>query len=107
MPLEVVSYEFQVTNTGDYTDSFSLGVSGLWSASLPGGDNTGPLAPGESTAVIVLVTVPEGASDGEVDVSTLTITSDLDPTVTASAGVTTTAITSPPMYFIMMPIIIR
>ena len=28
---------FTVTNTGDYTDSFALAVSGVWTATLPGG----------------------------------------------------------------------
>jgi hypothetical protein len=107
IPLEVVSYEFQVTNTGDYTDSFNLQVSGLWTATLPGGDNTGPLAPGETTSVTVWVTVPAGAADGEVDVTTLTITSVLDPLITASAEVTTTATVPPPVYTILMPIIRR
>ncbi len=106
-PLEVVSYEFQVTNTGDYNDSFTLEVSGLWTATLPGGDHTNPLAPGESTAVTVLVTVPAGALDGEVDLTTLTITSVLDPGITASADVTTTATVPPPVYTILMPIIRR
>ncbi len=107
MPLEVVSYEFLVTNTGDYHDSFALEVSGAWAATLPGGDNTGPLAAGESITVTVLVTVPEGVSNGELDVTTLMVTSDLDPTVMASAEVTTTAIVPPSMYFVMMPIIRR
>ena len=40
----VVSYEFTITNTGDYTDTFALGLTGLWTATLPGGSNTGPLA---------------------------------------------------------------
>jgi hypothetical protein len=106
-PLEVVSYEFQVTNSGDYNDSFNLELSGLWTATLPGGDNTGTVTPGEDITVTVLVTVPAGAADGEMDVTTLTITSVLDPLITASAEVTTTATVPPPVYTTLIPIIRR
>ncbi len=105
MPLEVVSYDFTVTNTGDYTDSFALAASGVWTTTLPGGENTVPLAPGAVTNVVVLVTVPQGAADGDVDLTTLTIASALDPTVSASAGVTTTASVPPPVFSILLPII--
>ena len=91
LPLELVSYEFQVTNTGDYTDSFSLEVTGEWMATLPGGDNTGLLAPGASITVTVQVQVPEDIGDGDTDVTTLMVTSDNDPDLTVSADVTTTA----------------
>lgn len=90
-PLEVVSYEFEVTNTGNYTDSFAIGISGVWEVVLPGGDNTGPLAPGASTTVTVLVTVPQGASNGDTDVTTFKITSQLDTSVWTYKDVTTTA----------------
>jgi hypothetical protein len=103
-PLEVIPYEFMVTNTGDYTDSFALTVSGVWTATLPGGDNTGLLAPGASTTVTVLVEVPEGASDGDFDVTTLKITSQLDISIWETADVTTTAILS---YYNLMPIILK
>jgi subtilisin family serine protease len=102
LPLEVLSFEFQVTNTGDYTDSFSLEVSGVWTATLPGGDNTGLLVPGASAIVTVLVQVPEEVGDGDTDVTTLMVTSDLDPMVAASADVTTTAQL---MYYNLLPLI--
>jgi hypothetical protein len=107
MPLELVSYEFTVTNTGDYTDSFTLDVSGVWTATLPGGDSTGPMAPGASTTVTVLVQVPEGVADGDFDVTTLEITSMLDASISATAEVTTTAIVPPPVYYTMLPLIRR
>jgi hypothetical protein len=89
-PLDVVSYDFMVTNTGDYTDTFALGVTGVWTATLPDGDSTDPLAPGASTVVTVLVTIPEGATQGETDVTTLKITSQLDTSIWTTAEVTTT-----------------
>jgi uncharacterized membrane protein len=103
-PLDVMSYDFQVTNTGDYTDSFALDVSWVWTATLPGGDNTGLLAPEASTTVTVLVQVPEDVGNGDTDVTTLTITSDLDPDVTASGDVITTAQL---MYYNLLPLIRR
>ncbi len=90
-PLKVVSYEFTVTNTGDYTDSFALDASGVWTATLPGGTSLGPLAPGASATVVVLVEVPEVAVPGEWDVTTLLVTSVLDPQVSTTGLVTTTA----------------
>lgn len=103
-PMDVISYEFTITNTGDYTDSFALAVSGAWTATLPGGDNTGSLAAGGTTTVTVLVTIPEDVADGDFDVTTLKITSILDNSVWATAEVTTTADV---MYFNLMPLISR
>ncbi len=103
-PLEVLSYEFEVTNTGDYTDTFSLGWEGAWQVSLPGGTSTGPLSPGASTTVTVLVTVPGDVVDGATDVTILTATSGLDPLVTGSAQVTSIADV---MYYIYLPLIIK
>ncbi len=101
-PLEQVPYQFTVTNTGDYTDSFTLSLAGIWTATLPAGDNTGLLAPGASATVTVLVQVPGDVERGASEVTTLTATSDLDPAISASAEVTTTAIVG---YFIHLPIV--
>jgi hypothetical protein len=90
-PLGVVGYEFTVTNMGDYTDSFTLEASGVWTATLPGGANTGQLAVGASATVLVIVEIPADAVGGATDVTTLTAASDLDATVSAEASVTTTA----------------
>lgn len=92
LPLEVLSYKFTVTNTGDYTDSFALAVSGVWTATLPGGDNTGLMDAGASIPVTVLVTVPGGVTNGDFDVTTLKVTSLLDPAIWKTADVTTTAL---------------
>ena len=104
MPLELVSYEFVVTNTGDYTDSFALALTGVWTATLPGGDNTGPLAPGASITVTVVVEVPQGVSHGDFDVTTLKATSLLDVSVWVTEQVTTTAIV---WFYNILPIIMR
>jgi hypothetical protein len=100
----VVSYEFQVTNIGDYTDTFALSATGVWTATLPGGSDTGPIDPGASITVTVLVTVPEGALDGDMDVTTLKVTSLLDPAVWQTAPVTTTAKL---IFFNLLPLVRR
>jgi hypothetical protein len=102
LPFKLVAYEFTVTNSGDYTDTFSLEVSGVWPASLPGGDTTGALAAGASVGVTVLVEVPEAVSPGATDVTTLMVTSGLDPAVFAEVQVTTTA-----SFFSILPIMLK
>ncbi len=106
-PLDQLSYQFTLTNTGEFTDSFTLEVSGVWTTTLEGADNTGLLGPGTSKAITVLVTVPEGVVDGDTDVATLTAASDQDVAITASAQVTSTARVVPSGFKILMPIITR
>jgi uncharacterized membrane protein len=88
-PGQVVAYIFTVTNTGAYTDTFTLEASGIWTATLPGGGSSGPLGAGESLTVILLVTIAEGALPGSSDVTVLTATSTLDGGVAVSAQATT------------------
>ncbi len=107
LPLQVVSYDFQLTNTGDYTDSFTLAATGVWTATLPAGDGTGPIAPGARIAVTVLVTIPAGVVDGQTDVTTLTAASVLDANFNAFAQITTTAVLTPSTFSTLLPIITR
>ncbi|OGO31382.1 MAG: hypothetical protein A2136_03000 [Chloroflexi bacterium RBG_16_54_11] len=100
-PGSVFIYGFTLTNTGDYTDTFTLEVSSLWPA-IPGGDNTGPLAPGEIVTVAVEVTIPEGALGGETNITTLTATSVLDSEVFISKDVITAA-----AYVSILPIMMK
>jgi hypothetical protein len=101
----VLSYTFTLTNTGNYTDSFTLYVYGLWSSTLPGGDSTGPLAAGASTKVTVNVTVPADVSNGEISRTTLRATSNLSTLVRKSSYVTSTALVTAPVYTTMIPIL--
>lgn len=103
-PLDVIAYEFTVTNTGDYTDTYALAVLGVWTSTLPGGDNTGLLAAGESISVTVLVEIPGGVIHGEFDVTTLKITSQLDTSIYDTAEVTTTTIVR---YYNYLPLTVR
>jgi uncharacterized membrane protein len=100
--LKLVEYEFSVTNSGDYTDSFSLATDGVWAASLPGGSSTEPLGAGESVTVVVLVEVPSGVEAGETDTTSLKATSMLKPEVFSVGEVTTTA-----SLVSLLPIIVR
>jgi hypothetical protein len=87
-----VVYNMSVTNTGDGTDSFALTVNSAWTAAA-NPTNSGPLAPGASANFQVSVTIPPGAADGAMNVTTVTATSSGDNTVTDTAELTTTATT--------------
>jgi uncharacterized membrane protein len=88
-PGQRVAYVFTFTNTGNYTDTFTLGTSGVWSSYLPDGNTTGPLGAGESITVTLLVAIPLSAPVGDSDVTVLTATSTLDGSVSVSANATT------------------
>ncbi|MBU0510131.1 MAG: S8 family serine peptidase [Chloroflexi bacterium] len=85
-----VSYEFTVTNAGDYTDTFGLTVTGAWTAALSA-DSSGELPPGGSTIVTLTVDVPPDAGDGELGLVTLTAASGLDAGVQTIATASTAA----------------
>ena len=86
-----VTYVITITNTGDYTDTFTLGSSGVWTSGLSQ-SSTGPLGAGKSMAVTLTVMIPGSAGNSSSDLTTVTATSALDATVSSSAQVTTTAI---------------
>lgn len=60
-PGETVNFEITIENTGDYTDTFRLDLSGnFWAVEAP--TTTGPLAPGISVTLIASVTIPDDPS---------------------------------------------
>jgi uncharacterized membrane protein len=87
-PGELVTFTFTVTNSGDYTDTFNIGVSGnLWNTSAP--DQTGLLPPGNSENVQVEVFIPGIPSLESIiasDAFTLTAISGWDTDVEAMAN---------------------
>jgi hypothetical protein len=89
-PGQAVVYTLQVTNTGDFPDSYSLSASGDWGPSLSAA-STGMLEPGESATLELTVSIPAAAASGDSEPTDLTATSDLDAGVEATASVTTTA----------------
>ncbi|HKM24789.1 MAG TPA: NEW3 domain-containing protein, partial [Corynebacterium sp.] len=84
-----VSYTLTVTNSGNVADSFTLTVDGIWAATVDP-VTTQSLAPGESATLEVIVTVPDDAEAGDVDLTTVTATSVGDDSVSDTAQLTTT-----------------
>lgn len=102
-PGEVVVYTLELTNTGDGTDTFSLGYAGnQWSVQLPMLQTT--LAAGQSVQFMVEVAIPSGAAGGQVDTVTVTATSLAEPGVADSADLTTTA-TAPSEFRSYFPVV--
>ena len=85
-----VTYTFTVTNTGERPDVANVTlVEAAWPVSLPG--PIGPLAAGDSTSVLVTVTVPLDAAAGASDVASLQFTSSHPSVYPVTVSVTTTA----------------
>jgi hypothetical protein len=100
-PAGTVSYSVTVTNNGNLTDSFTLGVSvtsgQAWTPSIVGTANS--VAAGGSAAITVNVAVSGGAAAGQQSVATVTAASQANPAVTATGlGLTTTATVTSPRY---------
>jgi PKD repeat protein len=85
-----VHYTLQVDNTGSVADTFDVSVSGeSWATIAP--PSVGPLAAGASTNLVVTVTIPAEALFGETDTANVTVASQGEPAVSASATLTTTS----------------
>jgi hypothetical protein len=90
-PGETVEYTLTLTNLGNATDTFDLTFEGnLWDVHLPA--TSFELDPGESTPVIVHVTIPTEAEDGDMDAVNITATSQGDPDTFDGVTLTTTAL---------------
>jgi uncharacterized repeat protein (TIGR01451 family) len=99
-PGEVVTYTLQITNTSpNVADTFALSVSGVWGASLSKSSVT--LGKGSSTTFTVQITIPSGAADGDMDVTTVTATSQGDTSVSDTMQLTTTS----SMYKVHLPVL--
>ncbi len=89
-PGETVTYILSLTNTGNYTDTFDLVVSGnAWDVQLPFASVD--VASNESVPVPVEVSIPATALDGDMDSVAVSVTSQGDPTALAESSLTTTA----------------
>ena len=114
-PSESKNYPFPITNGGNTVDRFDLETAStggfenkIWvdtnNDGIPGngsdylltdtdGDgfvDTGDMQPNEVIHLILEVFVPKGASDGQVDKTTLRVTPTSDPTALATGTLTTT-----------------
>jgi uncharacterized membrane protein len=100
LPGAQVSYTLHLVNAGDYTDMYTLSISGNgWTTNL---DTTiVELGAGESIDIVVTVTIPALTPDGEYDMVTILATSLMDPTKTAQATLTTTSA----WFYLFAPII--
>jgi VCBS repeat-containing protein len=83
-PGEVLTYTVTVMNTGDYTDTFTIDLSGNSWPTSASTSSVGPLAAGQSADVEIYVTV--GASGS--DTVTVTAISDLDNNISDSVDLT-------------------
>lgn len=92
------SFMEHVTNEGYEPDSYSLTTSGTWTAAAYDATCTTPMSstpsldPGATTDICVKVDVPADAADNARSTNTVTATSATDPTVTASATLTSIAV---------------
>ena len=57
---------------------------------VDGDPDLGSIVPGATVELVFVVEVPAGVSDGTIDVTTVTVTSSNDPTVSATGTLTTT-----------------
>lgn len=74
-----ITYTLALTNTGNFTDTFTIGIGGNnWTTVTP--TPVGPLAAGVSANVLVTVTIPGNAPHGSSDLATITATSQGDGT---------------------------
>jgi len=96
---ESVDYIVHVTNLGFNSDSYTMSSSGgtytvsfLDATCTTTLSTTSSVASGASTDVCVRVDVPAGASNGEVNTTSVTATSVGDPAVSSSATVNTIAV---------------
>lgn len=83
-----VTYTLLVTNTGNTTDTFNVAVTTAWQASYQA--TVGPLGPGDSTILVILIYAPAGIPSGQSDVALVTLTSQGNPNRQAQIALTTT-----------------
>ncbi len=103
-PGTVVTYTFTVTNTGRFTDTFDMTVSGNnWTSVVT--TPVGPLRPGTSDTADVTVSIPVNAADGDMDSVTITATSRGSNVVHDTAILTTVARVSG--YKIYLPLVMK
>lgn len=96
-----VTYPMHVTNTGYKRDAYTVAATGTWTTTVYDATCTTPvtttasLSPGRSLDLCVSVAVPANATDSQTQPSTVTVTSVGKPSVTASATLSTIAVTDP------------
>jgi hypothetical protein len=89
-PGEVLTFTLQVSNIGDFKDSYNVEISATWqtTATLA----VGPLLPGEEAELLVLVTIPPDAAQGDWDDALVTLTSQIKPSLSHAVKLTSTTV---------------
>ena len=102
LPGTVITYTHTLTNSGNYTDTFTLGYSSSqgWASVTP---SPVTLAAGGTQQVVVTVSVPAGAAVGMVESTIITATSQAAPTIFD----TVTDTTSVEEHRIYLPLILH
>jgi DNA-binding beta-propeller fold protein YncE len=104
LPGTPVTYTLTVQNSGNGPDTFAISVSSDWVAT-PSMVTTSELMPGQSQQFTVVVQIPQSAAVGSADDTTVTATSQFNNTITQTATLTTTAVSS--MVHIYLPVILK
>lgn len=91
-PGEIVIYNFTVQNVSNASDRYRLSITSSqgWGPVIPGGNNIGPLAPGQIAQVFVRQRVPKGALPATQDLLTLRAVSWTNSNIFGSDSVLTT-----------------
>ncbi len=85
-PGNEVSYTVWVTNTGGIPDAYEISVTSGWPAVT---GKLSPVWPGNNGPLTVTVTIPMDVLPGETDTAQVTITSQGDPSRSATVSLTT------------------
>ena len=89
-PGDTVTYTFQVTNTSEVADTYTMSTSSTWDSSVTA--TSVALAAGASTDVIVSHTIPATAADEDSNTGTLTANSADTGASDSSTFTTTTTV---------------
>ena len=93
---DTIVYQYTVTNTGTSPDTIALTVSSSQGWTVEVAPLSVTVAAGLTAPVVVTLSVPGGATQGIVDVTTVTATSGNDPAVFDIATATTLVLGSGP-----------
>jgi hypothetical protein len=102
LPGTAVTHHITITNSGTYTDTFSVTVMGNTWPTVPAMNSVGPLAAGQSATVPIIVNIPNLLTDEQVigsDTFMVTAVSGWNATVSSSVQRTTLAEIVPAVVF--------